>query len=225
MADVILHLADRTSFNQFLEMPVREISSGMESGSLRESRPEPDQRFHRDFDVDLEGEILELFDGSEPLRSDATLVEIASDSAMELGVLLAKWCSSAQWRCWDARLFLYVEPMLGREVSSSEEFLSPETWDQFADALSRTDRSSFSESVVLDWMSRREGMGETMEPSEDPRILPTMESHRSLSESLFWIIDQSRKSDSQLLVGREFLEPGLWSMGGEMISDLLGGSN
>ena len=225
MADVFLHLADRISFDRFMEMPIGEISSGMESGSLRAYRPEPDPRFHRDFDVDLEGEILELFDASEELRADSLLRDIDSDPAMELGLLLAKWCSSAQWRCWEARLFLYVEPILGRTVSSAEEFLSPSTWDQFADALSRTDRSSYSESVVLDWMTRREEMGETMEPSEDPRILPTMESHQTLSESLFLIIDQSRKTDSQLLTGREFLDPGLWSLGGERLSEIWEGGS
>tara|TARA_B100000945_G_C19912350_1_gene381258 strand:- start:37 stop:387 length:351 start_codon:yes stop_codon:yes gene_type:complete len=115
--------------------------------------------------------------------------------------------------------------MLSRAVSDSEEFLLPDTWELFSEALSRTDRSSYSESVVLDWMSRREGMGETMEPSEDPRILPTMESHRSLSESLFTFLDQSRKSDLQLLVGREFLDPGEWNLGGEIISQFRGESN
>jgi len=225
MADVILHLADRESFNRLLEMSIGEIFSGMEGCSLRDSRPEPDHRFHRDFDVDLEGEVLELIDHSESLKGGDALGESDSDSAMELGVLLARWCSSAQWRCWEARLFLYVEPLLERSISSPEEFLSPRTWSRFSDALSRTDRSSYSESVVLDWMSRREEMGETMEPSEDPRILPTMESHRSLSESLFSLIDQSRRSGQQLLVGREFLEAGSWSLGEERLSEIWGGRN
>ena len=43
-----------------MAMSVGEISSAMEATSLRVSRPEADPRFHRDFDVDLEGEVLEL---------------------------------------------------------------------------------------------------------------------------------------------------------------------
>ena len=225
MADVILHLVDRASFNRFLLMPIGEISFGMERCLLRDYRPDHDSRFHREFEVDLEGEILELIDGSEDLSDNERLGEIGSESATELGVLIAKWCSSAQWSCWEARLFLYVEPILDRNIAGSDEFLMPRIWKDLAEALSRTDKSSFSESVVIDWMSRREDMGETLDPSEDPRILPTMESHRSLSESLFSIIEQCRRSDSELLIGREFLEGGMWSLGGRSISEIMGVSN
>ena len=138
---------------------------------------------------------------------------------MELGLLLAKWCSSAQWRCWEARLFLYVEPILDGPVSDSDDFLLPGVWEQFSEALSRTDRSSYSESVVLDWMSRREEMGETMEPSEDPMILPTMESHRTLSESLFNVMESLRRAEMELMAGREFLEAGRWMLGRSTLSE------
>ena len=141
---------------------------------------------------------------------------------MELRLLLSKWCSSAQWRCWDARLFLYVEPMLDGPVEDSDDFLVPGVWDQFSEALSRTDRASYSESVVLDWMSRREEMGETMEPSEDPMILTTMESHRTLSESLFNIMESHRRSEMELMAGREFLEAGRWMLGKTEISEAWG---
>ena len=141
---------------------------------------------------------------------------------MELRLLMAKWCSSAQWRCWDARLFLYVEPLLDDPVSDSDDFLLPVVWEQFSQALSRTDRSSYSESVVLDWMSRREEMGETMEPSEDPMILPTMESHRTLSESLFKIMESLRRSEMELMTGREFLEAGRWMLGSSTLYETWG---
>jgi len=141
---------------------------------------------------------------------------------MELRLLLAKWCSSAQWRCWEARLFLYVEPILDDPVSDSDDFLMPVVWEQFSQALSRTDRSSYSESVVLDWMSRREEMGETMEPSEDPMILPTMESHRTLSESLFKIMESLRRSEMELMTGREFLEAGRWMLGSSTLYETWG---
>ena len=222
MVDVMLHLVDRGLLDEIMSMTVGEISSGMEGSSLRNSRPGADPRFHRDFDVDLEGEVLELIDASSDLGRAEKLSNATSDASMELRLLLAKWCSSAQWRCWDARLFLYVEPILNGPVSDSDDFLLPGVWDQFSEALSRSDRSSYSESVVLDWMSRREDMGETMEPSEDPMILPTMESHRTLSESLFNIIESHRRSEMELMAGREFLDAGRWMLGSATLSDTWG---
>lgn len=222
MVDVILHLVDRGLLDEIMSMTVGEISSGMEESSLRNSRPGADPRFHRDFDVDLEGEVLELIDASSDLGRAEKLSHATSDASMELRLLLAKWCSSAQWRCWDARLFLYVEPILDGPVSDSDDFLLPGVWDHFSEALSRSDRSSYSESVVLDWMSRREDMGETMEPSEDPMILPTMESHRTLSESLFNIMESHRRSEMELMAGREFLDAGRWMLGSATLSDTWG---
>ena len=222
MVDVMLYLVDRGQFDEIMSMTVGEISSGMEESSLRRSRPEADPRFHRDFDVDLEGEVLELIDASVDLGREVKLWQATGDASMELRLLLAKWCSSAQWRCWEARLFLYVEPILDNPVSDSDDFLLPVVWEQFSQALSRTDRSSYSESVVLDWMSRREEMGETMEPSEDPMILPTMESHRTLSESLFKIMESLRRSEMELMTGREFLEAGRWMLGSSTLYETWG---
>jgi hypothetical protein len=222
MVDVLLHLVDRGLLEEIMSMTVGDISSAMEGSSLRASRPEADPRFHRDFDVDLEGEVLELIDRSVDLGEGVQLSQATGDASMELRLLLAKWCSSAQWRCWEARLFLYVEPMLEGPVADSDDFLLPEVWDQFSEALSSTDRSSFSESVVLDWMSRREDMGETMEPAEDPMILPTMESHRTLSESLFNVMESLRRSEMELMAGREFLEAGRWMLGRAKLSEAWG---
>ena len=222
MADVILYLVDPSSLDRLMQMSVEEISLGMENCQLRGIRPEHDLRFHRDFDIDLEGDILDLIESDSTLHGKSKITDLNTQTGIDLTILLAKWCSSAQWSCWEARLFLYVEPNLGRSVSGSEEFLDSKTWDDFAEELSKTDKSSFSESVVIDWMSRREEMGETLEPSEDPRILPTMESHRSLSESLYSIIDQSRRSDSQLLIGREYLEGGSWSLGSKRLYEICG---
>ncbi len=62
MADVILYLVDRSRFDRIMAMRVEEITSGMESSEMRGLRPKKDARFHRDFDVDLEGDILEAVD-------------------------------------------------------------------------------------------------------------------------------------------------------------------
>ena len=226
MADVILYLVDRSLLDELLGMEVSEISSSMEKSTLRKYRPNSEQGFHRDFDVDLEGEVLELIDSSVELQESIRINDSISDASLELSLLLAKWCASAEWRCWDARLFLYVEPYLEYPVNDDTgSFLVPDLWKQFSEALSSMDRTSYSESVVLDWMGRRQEMGETMEPSNDPMILPTMESHRSLSDSLFKIMERYRSSEMQLMIGRDFIYPGEWSIGKDTFSQLWGHPN
>ena len=194
----------------------------MEGRALRTLRPEPDARFHRGFDVDIEGDVMEWFDAKGNLDPSKPLAEqeLDSESTCELALALARWCSFGEWSCWDARLFLYLEPLLGRNLSG-EEFLQQQVWSEFSDSLSRTDKVSYSESVVLDWMSRRQNLGETMEPSEDPRILPTMESHRSASESLFDFLSRARNERMSMLIGRELLEPWLWSLDSQSLDEAL----
>lgn len=225
MADVILYLVDRNQFDQIMALSVEEITFGMESSQMRWLRPEHDSRFHRDFDVDLEGDILEAIDSLDDFDPRARALDLDKKTSSDLFLCLAQWCSTSQWRCWEARLFLYVEPTLPISGTKPLDFTSPLIWREFSDELSRTDKSSFSESVVLDWMTRREEMGETMEPSEDPMILPTMNSHRTLSESLFLFIQEYRNQGLQLLIGREFLDSEKWNLGGSLISEIEGVQN
>ncbi|MBC64798.1 MAG: hypothetical protein CMB15_04125 [Euryarchaeota archaeon] len=219
MADVILNLVHHSNFKKLVSLPLQELFEKVEDSSLRNYRPELDNRFHRDFDVDLEGDIMEWSDKTPGLvlSDDLYSQPIKESEIAELTILLAKWCSFSEWRCWDARLFLYVEPMLKYNISSPNEFLNFSLWNDFMNSLSKTDRRSYSESVVLDWMSRREELGETMEPSEDPRILPTMNSHRTSSESLHIFLNSFDSKDISLLIGREYLEHELWSLNGNFL--------
>lgn len=222
MVDVILLLVDREGFDSLCSKPLGELLEGMETCALRALRPEPDARFHRSFDVDIEGDVMEWSDANGNLDPSKPLAEqgLNPESSCELALALARWCSFGEWSCWDARLFLYLEPLLGRNLSG-EEFLQQQVWSEFSDSLSRTDRVSYSESVVLDWMSRRQNLGETMEPSEDPRILPTMESHRSASESLFDFLSRVHSEGLSMLIGKELLEPWLWSLDSQSLDKAL----
>ena len=222
MVDVILLLVDREGFDSLCSKPLGELLEGMEGRALRALRPEPDARFHRGFDADIEGDVMEWSDAKGNLDPSKSLAEqgLDSESSCELALALARWCSFGEWSCWDARLFLYIEPLLGRNLSG-EEFLQQQVWSEFSESLSRIDRISYSESVVLDWMARRQGFGETMEPSEDPRILPTMESHRSASESLFDFIYRARSEGLPILIGREFLEPELWNLDSQSLGEVM----
>ena len=223
MVDIILLLVYRDAFDSLCSKPLGELLEGMEGRALRTLRPEPDARFHRGFDVDIEGDVMEWFDAKGNLDPSKPLAEqgLDSESTCELALALARWCSFGEWSCWDARLFLYLEPLLGRNLSG-EEFLQQQVWSEFSDSLSRADRVSYSESVVLDWMSRRQNLGETMEPSEDPRILPTMESHRSASESLFDFLSRVHSEGLSMLIGKELLEPWLWSLDSQSLDEALG---
>ena len=222
MADIILLLVDRDGFDSLCSKPLGELLHGMKGRALRALRPELDARFHRSFDVDVEGDVMEWSDTKDNLDHSKPLAEqgLDSKSSCELALALARWCSFGEWSCWDARLFLYIEPFLGRNLSG-EEFLQQQVWSEFSDSLSRIDRVSYSESVVLDWMSRRQGFGETMEPSEDPRILPTMESHRSASESLFDFLSRVHSEGLSMLIGKELLEPWLWSLDSQSLDKAL----
>ena len=225
MADVILLLVDREGFDSLCLKPLGELLDGMEGRAFRALRPKLDARFHRSFDVDIEGDVMEWSDAKTNLDLTKPLAEqrLDSKSSCELALALARWCSFGEWSCWDARLFLYIEPLLGRNLSG-EEFLQQQVWSEFSESLSRIDRISYSESVVLDWMSRRQNLGETMEPSEDHRILPTMESHRSASESLFDFLSRVHSEGLSMLIGREFLEPGLWSLDSQGLVEAMEGA-
>jgi len=222
MADVILNIVHHSNFQKLVSMPLQELFEKVEDSSLRNYRPELDNRFHRDFDVDLEGDIMEWSDKNSDLVLSDTIYSqpIKESEIAELTILLAKWCSFSEWRCWDARLFLYVEPMLEYNISNPNEFLKFSLWEDFMFSLSKTDKKSYSESVVLDWMSRREELGETMEPSEDPRILPTMSSHSTSSELLHIFLDSFDSKNISLLIGREYLEYESWSLNGSYLYDL-----
>ena len=222
MADVILNIVHHSNFQKLVSMPLQELFEKVEDSSLRNYRPELDNRFHRDFDVDLEGDIMEWSDKNSDLVLSDTIYSqpIKESEIAELIILLAKWCSFSEWRCWDARLFLYVEPMLEYNISNPNDFLKFSLWEDFMFSLSKTDKKSYSESVVLDWMSRREELGETMEPSEDPRILPTMSSHSTSSELLHIFLDSFDSKNISLLIGREYLEYESWSLNGSYLYDL-----
>ena len=209
MVDVILRLIDSNALNRLRSMSIEQLVLAFESGRLGDERPAGDPRFHRSFSVDIEGDFLEWADKSNG-QIDATA-----------SLILCDWSSVAEWRCWDGRLFLYVEPILEDSFEDADAFLNSDIWTRLTAELSSKDRQSYSESVILDWMQRREQLGDTLNPDEDPRILPTMESHKSLTESLFDFIELSQEGGLNLLIGREYLEPEEWILNGEKLLEVL----
>ena len=73
MPDVILSLIDPKSLDSILSMSLGSIIEGMEKMSLRETRPGYQGLPSRQFDVDLEGEIMEWLDSVGEINPDLTL--------------------------------------------------------------------------------------------------------------------------------------------------------
>ena len=209
MVDIILRLIDSNALNRLRSMSIEQLVVAFESGRLEDERPTGDIRFHRGFSVDIEGDFLEWVD-----KSNGGIDAAAS-------LILCDWSSVAEWRCWDGRLFLYIEPVLEERFENTDEFLNADVWQRLTSNLSTKDRQSYSESVILDWMKRREHLGDTLNPDEDPRILPTMESHKSLTESLFDFIELSKEEGLNLLIGQEYLEPEEWLLDGEKLVEAI----
>ena len=209
MVDVILRLIDSNALNRLRSMSIEQLVLAFESGRLGDERPAGDPRFHRSFSVDIEGDFLEWAD-----KSNGQLDAAAS-------LILCDWSSVAEWRCWDGRLFLYIEPILDENFEDTEEFLKLDVWDRLASRLSTKDRQSYSESVIIDWMQRREQLGDTLNPDEDPRILPTMESHKSLTESLFDFMELYQEEGLNLLIGQDYLDPEEWILNGKKLQEVL----
>jgi len=209
MVDVILRLIDSNALNRLRSMSIEQLVLAFESGRLGDERPAGDPRFHRSFSVDTEGDFLEWAD-----KSNGQLDAAAS-------LILCDWSSVAEWRCWDGRLFLYIEPILDENFEDTEEFLKLDVWDRLASRLSTKDRQSYSESVIIDWMQRREQLGDTLNPDEDPRILPTMESHKSLTESLFDFMELYQEEGLNLLIGQDYLDPEEWILNGKKLQEVL----
>ena len=70
-------------------------------------------------------------------------------------------------------------------------------------------------------MQRREQLGDTLNPDEDPRILPTMESHKSLTESLFDFMELYQEAGLNLLIGQDYLDPEEWILNGKKLQEVL----
>ena len=100
MADVILNLVNHSNFEKLVSMSLKELFQKVEDGTLRDYRPELDNRFHREFDVDLEGDILEWSDNNSDLIMSKTILSqsIKDSNIAELTILMAKWCSFSEWR-------------------------------------------------------------------------------------------------------------------------------
>ena len=232
MPDLQIRLVDVERWHKLANMTFSEMIEKMEKRNLREDRPSLNPHLERSFSADLEGDFLQWTDKWSKELGAGTIMEelsIAVDRKM-LGIedaceplsILSQWCSLGEWAAWEARVLLYVEPQLDSELSDAEELYREHIWKIALDKIGFTAKASYVESVILDWMSRREALGETMDETKDPLIISTMQAHERASKELHEIAYHLRKNRSLIaLIGREWLEPQRWGLGEWNLSRIL----
>jgi hypothetical protein len=162
----------------------------------------------RQFDIDAGAEILDFLESGELESSEGML-------------LLARWSAIGEWEAWEGRTFIYIETLLGREVEHVDELYEPEIWLELIENISTFTKKEYSNAVVMDWMQRREKLGESLDEKSDPHILPTMEAHQRNAEGLFHVLQMAKKEGISLLLGREHMPASKWMLDGKKLKDVV----
>ena len=202
---MILHLVDEESLNSMLKMDWKELVKSMSKSNLRGVRPSKDSVLERSFDIDCEAEFLDL---AESIIEEGTTKEVlAKTRSFDILLKLMEWCSFGNWNAWEARCYLYIENAIGHEVDS---MYREKVWDEIRIGLSNMTATDFSEKVCEDWLNRREKLGETLDQSKDPRIIPTFEAHDRNCRTLHHAVSQINHLQ---ILGREHLAAQDWGHG------------
>ncbi len=213
--ELVLLLVDTPSLEMLLERSWTELYQGMEKGQFRDQRPPFDGRLKRTFDIDCEAEILDWMDsvGTEHTGTVLEVLRTLNDGVQGL-LHLMEWSSPGAWEVWEGRAFLYLDVALGRTIADSEDLYAESTWEALVHRLKGIPEEEFSELVCLDWMGRRKELGETLDESEDAKIVPTYEAHDRAARALVYTITLCDTSSTLVgILGREHLKAGQWGHG------------
>lgn len=187
-------VVDHSAWLSLLASPVADVHDMFSSREARVSRPAKADFLDRRFDVDVEAEILDWMETHFlPDDDQSPLIESCrrgighgggiEDLASGLW-LLAEWVSHGTFRCMEGRGFLYIEPYIGGRIEDVGELYTELTWNRFHSSIRGLTEAEYSDAVVVDWMARRDELGETLVAKRDSNILATMQSHQRLSSSL-----------------------------------------
>ena len=221
--ETVVLLVDQLCLNSLLKMSWKELYTGMEKGSFRQSRPAGDDKLNRLFDIDCEAEILDWMDNVEVSPDSNVKTALQEISQGDEGVLkLMQWASPGEWSSWEARTYLYLDVALDREIVNQQDLYSHSTWEDVVEKLSGIPEDEFAQKVCLDWMDRRKELGETLDEKKDPKIIPTYEAHDRTSRLLVHTITKWEQEDSIIgIVGREHMDAEKWGHGENNVLKIL----
>ena len=219
----IVLLVEQSCLNSLLELTWGQLYSGMEKGNFRESRPMADNRLGRLFDIDCEAEILDWMDlvECEPETNVKSSLQNIKDGSEGL-LKLMQWASPGQWESWEARTYLYLDVALGRDIANRDDLYSQSTWNEITESLAGIPEEEFAQKVCLDWMDRRKELGETLDETKDPKIIPTYEAHDKTSRLLVYALTRWSNENGLIgIVGREHMDAQKWGHGDFNIRNML----
>ncbi|MAV44484.1 MAG: hypothetical protein CMA30_08440 [Euryarchaeota archaeon] len=221
--ETVVLLVDQLCLNSLLKMSWKELYTGMEKGSFRQSRPAGDDKLNRLFDIDCEAEILDWMDNVDVSPDSNVKTALQEISEGDEGVLkLMQWASPGEWSSWEARTYLYLDVALDREIVNQQDLYSHSTWEDVIEKLSGIPEDEFAQKVCLDWMDRRKELGETLDEKQDPKIIPTYEAHDRTSRLLVHTITKWEQEDSIIgVVGREHMDAEKWGHGENNVLKIL----
>ena len=213
MADLLAMVVDSDYWFSLLNTTSTDLYKQMQDKSARKSRPEMVDFIDRRFDVDVEAEILDWIEEHDIMDEDDSVLLTASKRLVSGGNiediasgmwLLAEWASLGTWRCMEGRGYLYLEPYSGESINQVGQLYEQRIWDAAIKSITTMSKQQYSEAVVVDWMGRRELLGETLNEKNDPRILSTMQSHQRHAESLHGLAELIAEGDTILLTRRDW---------------------
>lgn len=223
--EIIVLLVDVSRLKLTLDLAWNMLYEGLEKRTLRNTRPVQDSRLKILFDIDAEAELLDWMDAQPWAKDeDKSFLQLLDESTDgEKGLLLAmKWASPGAWEVWEGRAYLYLDVALNTIIDGEDILYGGKTWDNVRNELAGLPESEYAEKVCMDWMERRKALGETLDETEDARIVPTYEAHDRAAKSLVYTMNRwNSESDIAAIIGRDHLEARKWGTGQWNISTVL----
>ena len=223
--DLVARLADTAVFRGLCGVPAVRLAASISKGDFRDRRPDEIPSLERAFDIDAEAEFLDWYDAQPVDWTEngflADLSQLNHEAAAEGLRYLTELASPGSFRCWEGRAMLYLDVLLGRSIADLEDLYHDSTWIDALNSISTSEPSEYAESVVMSWMAQREDLGETLDPKQDARIIPTMEAHQSTADTLHRTLQTAQLPELFLMVGRDWTDATRWGQGEWNLGHLL----
>jgi len=223
--DLVARLVDISVFRGLCGVPGDQLAAGISKGEIRNRRPDEIPSLERAFDIDAEAEFLDWYDAQTVDWTDAgflaDLSQLNQEDAADGLRHLSELASPGSFRCWEGRAMLYLDVLLSRTIANIGDLYSDSTWIDAMQSISKSTPAEYADAVVISWMAQREDLGETLDSKQDPRILPTMESHQTTADILHRTLQTAQLPELFLMVGRDWTEATSWGQGVWNIGQIL----